>query len=112
MNSEEILKAKEKSVAHLRGIYGEDAETVNADGRYGFISGLLKDVLKKPAIERLTLSDKLDKVVVNRWLGIPIFLALMYGVFQFTFKLSVPFMDWIDAGFGWLGEQASGIGGW
>jgi len=36
----------------------------------------------------------------------------MYSVFQFTFVLSVPLMDWIDAGFGWLAEQASGMGGW
>jgi len=82
---------------------------VIAEERYGFISGLLKDVLKKPPVERFTLSDNIDKVVVNRWLGIPIFLALMYGMFQFVFTLSGPLMDWIDAGFGWLGGYASGI---
>jgi len=112
VDSEEILDATEKSLAHLRKVYGDEADTVIADGRYGYISGLMKDVLKKPAIERLTLSDRIDKVVLNRWLGIPIFLALLYGVFQFTFVVSVPFMDWIDEGFGWLSEQASGIGGW
>ena len=52
MGSEEILSAKDKSLAHLRSIYGDDAETVIADGRYGFISGLMKNVLRKPAIER------------------------------------------------------------
>ena len=109
MNREEILRAKDKSIAHLRGIFGDDAETVIAEERYGFISGLLKDVLKKPPIERFTLSDKIDKVVVNRWLGIPLFLALMYGAFQFVFTLSVPFMDWIDQFFGWLGGYASGV---
>ena len=112
MDSEEILKASEQSLAHLRSIYGDEAESVIADARYGFISGLLKDVLKKPPIERVTLSDKIDKVVVNRWLGIPLFLAIMFCMFQFVFKLSVPFMDWIDAGFGSLAELASGIGGW
>ena len=112
MSREEILRAKDRGITHLRRIFGDDAETVIATERYGFISGLLKETLKKPAIERLTVSDKIDKVVINRWLGIPIFLALMYGVFQFTFVLSAPLMDWIDAGFGWLAEQASGIGGW
>lgn len=112
MHREEIRQAKDKSIAHLRGILGDDAETIIAEARYGFISGLLKETLRKPAIEKLTTSDRIDKVVVNRWLGIPIFLALMYGVFQFTFTLSGPLMDWIDAGFGWLAEQASGIGGW
>lgn len=109
MDSEEILKAREESISHLKSIYGDDAETVTADARYGFISGLLKDVLKKPPVERLTLSDRIDKVIVNRWLGIPLFLAIMYGVFQFVFTLSAPFMDWIDQFFGWLGGYASGI---
>jgi len=109
LDSEEILKAREESISHLKSIYGDDAETVTADARYGFISGLLKDVLKKPPVERLTLSDRIDKVIVNRWLGIPLFLAIMYGVFQFVFTLSAPFMDWIDQFFGWLGGYASGI---
>ncbi len=112
MHREEILQAKDRCVDHLRGILGDDAETVIAEARYGFVGGLVKETLKKPAIERLTVSDKIDRVVVNRWLGIPIFLALMYGVFQFTFALSAPLMDWIDLGFSWLAEQASGIGGW
>lgn len=109
MSREEILQAKDRSIAHLRSILGDDAETIIAERRYGFISGLLKDVLKKPPIERITLSDNIDKVVINRWLGIPLFLALMYGMFQFVFTLSVPFMDWIDQFFGWLGGYASGV---
>jgi len=112
MNREEILRVKDKQIAHLQGIFGDDAETAIAEARYGFVSSLLKETLRKPAVERVTVSDKIDKVVLNRWLGIPIFLALMYGVFQFTFTLSAPLMDWIDAAFGWLAAQASGIGGW
>ena len=48
MSREEILRAKDRSIAHLRGILGDDTETIIAERRYGFISGLLKDVLKKP----------------------------------------------------------------
>jgi ferrous iron transport protein B len=112
VDSEETLKAKDVSLSHLQKVYGDEAETIIADARYGYISGLMKDVLKKPAIQRLTISDKIDKVVLNRWLGIPLFLAILFGMFQFTFLVSVPFMDWIDEGFGWLAEQASAIGGW
>jgi ferrous iron transport protein B len=104
-----VLKAREESLAHLKSVYGEDAEMLIADGRYGFISGLLKDALKKPLVERRSLSDMIDKLVINRWLGIPIFLGLMYCVFQFVFTLSVPFMDWIDAFFGWLGGYAANV---
>ncbi len=109
MNRDEILRAQEKSLAHLRSVYREDAETVIADARYGFISGLITEAVRKPAIERRTISDLIDRVLINRWLGIPIFLALLYGVFQFTFTVSVPLMDWIDEGFGWVADQAVAI---
>ncbi len=113
MSREQILEAKDRSIAHLRRILGDNAETVIAEARYGFIGGLLKDVLKKPPVERLTVSDNIDKVIVNRWLGIPLFLAIMYGVFQFVFTLSAPFMDWIGQFFGWLGGYTSGVSpGW
>ncbi len=109
MGRKEILQAKDKSLTHLRSIYGDEAETVIADGRYGFISALLKETLRKPAVEEITLSDKVDRVLLNRVVGIPIFLALLYGVFQFAFTLAGPLMDWINAGFGWLGVRAGGI---
>ncbi len=109
MSNEAILKLREEAAEKIKSVYGSDADMVIADARYGFISGLLKDVLKKPPIERVSLSDKIDKIIVNRWLGIPIFLGLMYLVFQFVFTVSVPFMDWIDAFFGWLGGYAANI---
>ena len=112
MFMKEIIDARDASVAHLKTVTGEDPEIIIADGRYGFISSLLKEVFEKPHIDRRTLSDKIDSVVVNRWLGIPIFLGAMYAVFWFTFTVSGPFMDLIDGTFGWLSEQALGMGGW
>ncbi len=109
MDNEQIIRTKDGSLAHLRTIHGDDAETLIANARYGFISGLIKDVLKKPAVEKTTATDRIDRLMLNRWLGIPLFMAILYGVFQFTFIVSEPFMDWIDTGFGWLSEQASGI---
>jgi ferrous iron transport protein B len=109
VSREKILKAKGDSLSHLRSIYGDDAETILAERRYGFISGLLKETLKKPPVEGLTISDRIDRVVVSRAWGIPIFLAAMLAMFEFTFTLSAPLMDWIDSGFGWIGKRAVGI---
>ena len=92
-----ILAEARKSVAHLREVYGDDVDTIIADRRYGFISGLVKEVVRRPAEERLTLSDKIDKIVTNRVLGIPIFLLAMWIVFQFTANVSGPYSDWIDS---------------
>lgn len=109
MGKDEIIRARNQSLAHLKRVYGDEAEIVAADARYGFISGLLKDVLQKPAVEKLSFSDRVDRVVLNRWLGIPIFAAILFGLFQFTFTLSVPLIGWIGQGFDWLGGLASGI---
>ena len=109
MSREEIIRAKDKSISHLRSILGDEAETVIAGERYGFISGLLKDTLKKPRVEKATTSDKIDRVLVHRIWGIPIFLGIMYGMFQFIFTLSGPLMGLIDTGFGNLAGMAEGV---
>lgn len=109
MSREDIIQAKNKSINHLRGIFGGGAEAAIAGERYGFISGLLKDILKKPPTEKFTTSDKIDRVLVHRVWGIPIFLGIMYGVFQFVFTASAPLMDLIDAGFGSLAEMVAGV---
>jgi ferrous iron transport protein B len=80
-----------------------------ADARYGFISGLMQDVLEKPSVEKVTMTDKIDRFMLNRWLGIPLFLLILFGVFQFTFVVSTPLIDWISQGMDWLAVQAAQI---
>ena len=91
-----ILEQARRSSAHLRDVYGDDVDIVIADRRYGFISGLVKEVVLRPAEDRLTLSDKIDKIVTHRVLGIPIFLAAMWVVFKMTVEASAPYLDWVD----------------
>ena len=74
---------------------GEDIDIVIADGRYGFIHGLARDVLRGEQVRAL-LSDALDRVILNRLLGIPIFLLMMYLVFVVTVNVSSPFIDFFD----------------
>jgi ferrous iron transport protein B len=91
-----ILAQARRSTAHLRNVYGDDAETIIADRRYGFISGLVKETVRRPAEDRLTLSDKIDRIVTNRVLGIPIFLVAMWFVFKMTAEVSGAYLDWVD----------------
>jgi Fe2+ transport system protein B len=74
----DVLAAAEKSVVHLEKIYGEDIDVVIADHRYGWINGLVREVVKRTSHDRLTTSDKIDRIVTNRLLGIPIFLVAMW----------------------------------
>ena len=89
----------------IKELLGEEAEVTLAEKRYEVISKLLPRVLKgeKP----LTRSDLLDKAFLNRYLGIPTFLALWWALFRFTFDVSAPLSDLIDMVFGRLREIAS-----
>ena len=89
--------------------YGAEADTLIADARYGYVSGLVREVLKRPAVERRMVSEVIDAVALNRWLGIPIFLGVLYGLFQLVFVLSPPLTELMESGFGWLAERASGV---
>jgi ferrous iron transport protein B len=113
LDSQTILRARDEILEHLKKIHGDDAETLIADARYGFISGLVKEVLTRPAVEKVTATDRIDRVVLDRWLGIPIFLAILYGVFQFTFVVSVPLVAQINRGLDSLAGIINGVlSGW
>jgi len=83
--------------AHLREAHGGDVEALLAEARYGLAAGLTREVLERPRLEKVELTERIDRIVLNRVLGIPIFFAAMWVVFKLTFDLSAPFGDWIDA---------------
>lgn len=97
INSGGIADAVGKATAHLGEAHESDIETLMADARYARAAGLTMEVLHRPEIRRTELTEKIDRVVLNRFLGIPIFLAAMWLVFKLTFDFSAPFADWIDA---------------
>lgn len=81
---------------HLLRAHGDDIEGLLADVRYALSSGLCREVLTKPEKRNIELTEKIDRIVLNRYLGIPIFAAAMWLLFKLTFDLSSPFGDWID----------------
>ncbi len=104
-----LLAAAERSVQHLENVLGDTPEALIADRRYGFISGACQETVRSTVESRHSRSDRIDSVVTNRMLGLPIFALLMFAVFQLTFTLGAPPMGWIEAGFEWL---AGTINGW
>ncbi|MBM3322805.1 ferrous iron transport protein B, partial [candidate division WOR-3 bacterium] len=87
---------------------GTDAETAVVERRYGFLNGLVRECTRrKPGVgRRLAVSDEIDRVVTNRWIGIPFFLLLLWGTFQLVFTVGAPLSDLVDGFFGWLGGAA------
>ncbi|HUU56184.1 MAG TPA: ferrous iron transport protein B [bacterium] len=106
----EAVAAEASAVGgHLRRIIGDDAEVAIADYRYGFIRGLMREAVapRGPSPGRLTASDKIDKVVTNRFLGVPIFLASAYVLFEITFNVAAPVVAAFQRALGWLGANVA-----
>lgn len=96
-NREGIIAQVEKSHAHIEKILDDESEIILADRRYGFIKGLLHEVYRHRTLGKLTISDRIDKVLTNRLLGIPILIGFLWVMFQTTFALGAYPMNWIDA---------------
>ncbi len=87
----------DEALRHLKQAHGDDIEAIMADTRYSLAAGLTREVLRKPELRKMEMTEKIDRIVLNRFLGIPIFLAAMWVMFKLTFDLSTPFADWLDA---------------
>ena len=98
----QILEQTTLSRQHIEGIFGEDSETLIAEQRYGYIHGITRTVCQKTLEARINLSDKIDKVLTNRVLGLPFFAVMMYLTFWFVFTLGAYPMSWIETAQHWL----------
>ena len=98
---------------HLMKTFDTYPEAVIADHRYGFIKGILKRgiITHRYDENRLYTSDRIDKVLTNRFAGPLIMLAILYSIYQITFSLSALPVSGVEAVFGWLaGLVDSGLG--
>jgi ferrous iron transport protein B len=86
----------EETVRHLKKAHEEDVESIMADARYAQAAGLTREVLKRPELRKMELTEKIDKIALNRFLGIPVFLAAMWFMFKLTFDVSKPLGDWMN----------------
>ena len=104
-----IMVEVDKVSKHLYDVYKEGPEEVIANARYAFIDGLMAEAVKRPAVEKESTTDKIDKIVTNRLLAPFIFLIIMYVMFQLTFTIGAPFQDMIDQAFGALAGWVGGF---
>jgi len=106
----ELSSALEEMVSkvsnHLQKTVDTYPEAIIADHRYGYIKSILRqDVInQKYDTSRLYTSDKIDKVLTNRFLGPLIMLAVLLGLYKFTFTYSELPVQWLDHLFSWMGD--------
>ena len=108
-NADEILAYKEKTVPHIEAELDEDCESAIINAKYGFISGALNETYTEPKRKNTGLTNILDPIVTNKFLGYPIFILFMWLMFECTFVLGAYPQDWLDAGVGMLNEYLAGV---
>ncbi len=101
---EEDIKAAENEL-------DDDAESIITNERYVYIASIIKGCLKKKSAGKLTVSDKIDKVVTNRWLALPIFAVVMFIVYYVSVStVGTWATDWANDGLFGAGWHLFGIG--
>ena len=103
-NFMEIQDSAREEGNRIRSLFKEEADTLITDARYGFIAGALKETMKKsgtnPGFSR---SQRIDRILTHKYLGLPIFLGFLWLMFHATFTLGSYPMGWIEAGVDLLG---------
>jgi len=104
LNIERFIPIRDTAVKRLENLLGEEVESLIAERRYDFIQKIVAQAItrKETSEAQLSLSDKIDRIVTNRYIGIPLFLFAMWALFQFTFKVGDPFIGYIEGFFEWL----------
>ena len=112
------LKVSEEKLSHVEGDIkaaekelDDDAESIITNERYVYIAELLKGVYKKKDAHKLNVSDKIDRIVTNRWLGLPIFALVMWLVYYVSMvTIGAAATDWANDGLFGDGYHLFGIG--
>ncbi len=96
---EDLLVQVDSWRKHIEQVSGESADIFIADARFGHAHALSQRVVRVRGKVGKYLSDRIDQVILHRWLGVPIFLFVMYLMFMFTINFGGAFIDFFD-GFG------------
>ena len=109
--SENIMKHMEQDIQAVEKEMDDDAESIITNERYEYISKIIGKCLKKKNKGGLSTSDKIDKIVTNRWLGLPIFAVIMFLVYYISMvTVGTAATDWANDGLFGDGFHLLGIG--
>ena len=107
---DEALAACDEEQKRIERILGSNSESAIVDAKYAFIQGALTETYTRAeTAPKLTITDKIDAVVTNKWLAFPIFIAILYLIFTATFTLGQYPMNWIDWLVGKFGDLVASV---
>ncbi len=95
--NEKIIKKAEEIRHKLEKIYKKEISTLIVEERYSIVISIYEQCVKRDTLKDIDTTLILDKIFLNKILGLPIFLFLAWLMFEFTFELSAPYVDWLDS---------------
>ena len=98
-HSDELIRVAAEQRARLLYEYGKTAKEVIAQARRGFVHGALEETLRHAKNDTgHSIADKVDKILTNKWVGLPVLMLVLWGVFECTFTLGAYPQEWIGMG--------------
>ena len=104
-----VASEVEAQIRHLWEVHAIEADTFMADRRYAMLSGACRETISMSHAKRREISDKIDTVMTNRYVSLPLFFLIIYATFWFTFTLAEPLMGGIESFFGWLNDFVKSV---
>ena len=108
-NADAIVKTSYSIRNKLSQTFNDDIETVFSDMRYGFISGALKEAVRKKPVKRHDITQKIDSIVLNRYIGFPLLFIMLFILFHLTFILGQYPQQLIESGVQWISNLFANI---
>ena len=98
-----------REIKKIENLENEDSETVITNAKYSFITGALKETFKNPNLNKKTISEKIDSILTDKYLGFLMFTSILFLMFYATFRLGSYPTNWIDKGVSVFANFISGI---
>jgi len=95
--NEKLKKIIEDIRQEIKKLYHRDPVTLIVEERYSIIISIYEQVVKKHPVKTVDFTFLLDKFFLHKIFGLPVFFILMWLLFEFTFELSSPYVDWLDS---------------
>lgn len=98
-----VEPALQEALKEAERLYDTDPEVLITEDRHAFIRGAMQECVSVPERKRRTATERIDSIVLNRLLGLPVFLLIVWLIFQFTYTLGAPMMGGLEQLFALLG---------
>ncbi|MDR1149789.1 MAG: ferrous iron transport protein B, partial [Spirochaetaceae bacterium] len=101
-NRKDVLAMAQDGIAWVEKHYGKDSEIVISEQRYAYIHGAVKETVDTVKKTNFSLTENIDKVIMNHFLALPIFIGILWVVFQLTFTIGAYPQNWLQSLFDFI----------